>query len=156
MCLIHIFCLFDLFVFTNTPGWQDLDFDHFRSCTRLHNMASLLVELHAVVDRYIKHKELSGDIGSNVLEAAHNVVKTRVFELKNTLRYRSVKPMNILARDFRCINAMLVRRMKPTPICRSLWNVVFSRYMPKEVFDSLDEYIQALNNQNSRSETKCT
>ena len=60
------------------PGWQDLDFDHFRSCTRLHNMASLLVELHAAY------------IGSNVLEAAHNVMKTRMFELKNTLRYRSV------------------------------------------------------------------
>jgi hypothetical protein len=50
-------------------------------------MASLLVELHAVVDRYIKkssNKELSGDIGSNVLEAARNVVKTvetlRVFQ----------------------------------------------------------------------------
>jgi hypothetical protein len=122
-------------------------------------MASLLVELHAVVDRYIRkssNKELSGDIGSNVLEAARNVVKTRMFEPKNALRYRSVKPMNILAREIRRINAMLVRRMKPTPICRSLWNVVFSRYMPKEVFDLLDEYIQALNSQNSRSETKCT
>jgi hypothetical protein len=122
-------------------------------------MASLLVELHAVVDKYIKkssNKELSGDIGSNVLEAARNVVKTRMFEPKNALRYRSVKPMNILAREIRRINAMLVRRMKPTPICRSPWNIVFSRYMPKEVFDLLDEFIQALNSQNSRSETKCT
>ena len=64
--------------------------------------------------------------------------------------------MNILAREMRCINAMLVHRMKPTPICRSPWNIVFSRYMPKEVFDLLDEFIQALNSQNSRSETKCT
>ncbi len=123
------------------------------------NMASLLVELHAVVHKCINkssNKELSGDIGSNVLETARDVVKTRMFEPKNALRYRSVKLMNILAREIRHINTMLVRCMKPTPICRSLWNIVFSRYMPKEVFDLLDEFIQALNCQNSRSETKCT
>ena len=122
-------------------------------------MASLLVRLHEIVEDYVKktdNKELAGKIGSGVLAAARNVVKTYMFDPTNALQYVSVQPMNILTREIMRINSMLVRRMRPTPLYRSPWKVCFTRYMPREVFGLLDECIQLLNSQSSRSVTKCT
>ena len=65
-------------------------------------MASLLVNLHEVVENYVKksaNKELAGKLGSRVLESARDEVKSCMFDSLNALQYVSVKPMKILTRE---------------------------------------------------------
>ena len=122
-------------------------------------MASLLVNLHEVVENYVKksaNKELAGKLGSRVLESARDEVKSCMFDSLNALQYVSVKPMKILTREIIRINSILVRRMKPTPVYRNPWKVSFSRYMPAEVFSLLENCIQSLNSQSSHLLTRCT
>ena len=58
-------------------------------------MALLLVDLHEVVENYVKksaNKELAGKLGSHVLELVQDEVKSCMFNLLNAPQYISVKP----------------------------------------------------------------
>lgn len=122
-------------------------------------MASLIVKVHDTVTDYIKkanNKEIAGKIGSDVLEAVRDIVKKHMYDPPNGLTYRVVHPMKILSREIRRVNVLLIRRMKPSPVARSPWKISFHRYMPREVFDLLDNYIQVLSLASSRKQTSFT
>ena len=122
-------------------------------------MASLLVKLHELIEDYMRKsndKKQAELIGSGVLEAARDVIKTNLFDPLKCLEFVSVKPMRILAREVKRINMILVRRMKPTPAFKCPWKLSLSRYMPQEVFYLLEKFIQGLNCQSSCSKTRFT
>ena len=122
-------------------------------------MASLLVKLHEVIEDYMRksnNKKQAELIGSGVLEAARDVIKTNLFDPLKSLEFASVKPMRILTREVKRINMILVRRMKPTPTFKCPWKLSLSRYMPGEIFCILDKLIQGSNFQSSCSKTRFT
>ncbi len=122
-------------------------------------MASLIVSVHDIVMNYIKKakdKDIAGKIGSEVLDTVKDVVKKHMFEPPHALMYGSVKPIKILSREIIRVNKLVVRRMKPSPVGKSPWKISFSRYMPTEVFDLLDNYIQLSKIPSLRKKTSFT
>lgn len=122
-------------------------------------MASLIVKLHDVVTDYIKDakdKELAGQIARDMLDEVKDIVKKHMFDPENALMFVSAKPMRILSRQIQRINRNLIRRMKPSPSCRSPWKICLYCSVPIEVFDVFDKYIQALSLQISRKQTSLT
>ena len=106
-------------------------------------MASLLVSVHDTVMNYIKKakdKDLAGKIGSE--DTVKDVIRKPMFEPRRAIMYRSVKPSKIVSREIIRINKLVVRRMKPSPLGKMHWKILFSRYMPTDVFDLPHDYTQ--------------
>ena len=110
-------------------------------------MASLIVSINDFVLDYIKkskNKEIAGKIGADIMESVKCIVEKHLFEPENGLRYTSVERMKMLSRELLRLNGIVVRRMKPTPVARSPWKIVVNRYMPVEVSNLLESYINVL------------
>ena len=54
------------------------------------------------------------------------------------------------------VNKLVVRRMKPSPVGKTPWKISLSRYMPTEIFDLFDNYIQLSRVASSRKKTSFT
>ena len=122
-------------------------------------MALLLVDLHEVVENYVKksaNKELAGKLGSHVLESARDEVKSCMFNFLNALQYISVKHMKILIREIIHINSILVCQYETNSCIQNPLKVSFSSYIPTKVFGLLENCIQLLNSQSLHLLTRCT
>ena len=122
-------------------------------------MASLIVSINDFVLEYIKrskNKEIAGKIGADVMESVKCIVKKHMFEPENGLMYVSVEPMKILSREMLRLNGIVVRRMKPNPVARSPWKIAVNRYMPVEVFNLLESYINELKLSSLKKKTAFT
>ena len=125
----------------------------------LNKMASLIMSVHDSVMNYIKKakdKDIAGKIGSEVLDMVKDIVKKHMFDPPNVLTYWSIKPIKILSREMIRVNKLVVRRMKPSPVGKTPWKISLSRYMPTEIFDLFDNYIQLLMVASSRKTTSFT
>ena len=122
-------------------------------------MASLIMSVHDSVMNYIKKakdKDIAGKIGSEVLDMVKDIVKKHMFDPPNALTYWSIKPIKILSREMIRVNKLVVRRMKPSPVGKTPWKISLSRYMPTEIFDLFDNYIQLSMVASSRKKTSFT
>ena len=134
----------------NHAGLRDMRFQSFQVSKRPRymsaayaknfKMASLLVDLHEVVQNYVKksaNKELAGKLGSCVLESARDVVKTCMFNPLNALQYVSVKPMKTLLSQYLYavwnqllyteIHGKFVSQNICLQKCFVCWKIVFNR-----------------------------
>ena len=108
-------------------------------------MASLIMSVHDSVMNYIKKakdKDIAGKIGSEVLDMVKDIVKKHMFDPPNALTYWSIKPIKILSREMIRVNKLVVRQMKPSPVGKTPWKILLSRYIPTEIFYLFDNYIQ--------------
>ena len=103
-------------------------------------MASLIVNLHDVVDNYIKKskdREKAGKIGSEVLLRSKEVAKKYLFEGEDACMFYVSQIYPMVSRELVRWTKIVAKRMKPRSSLSNPWGVKFSRNMPQEVFDLL-------------------
>ena len=99
-------------------------------------IASLIVNLHEIINDYIKNardKKLAGKIASEVLLRSKEVVKKFMFIGEDSCMY--LYPM--VSRELLWWNRIASRRMKAVPSLAHPWQVVIVRNMHQEVFNLL-------------------
>ena len=107
-------------------------------------MASLLVSLHEVVEKYIKKasdKELAGKIGTEVLERSRQVAKKYLFTAEDACKFHVALLFPMLSRELLHFTKILRRRMKASTTLSHPWQIRIVRNLPVEIFELLKETI---------------
>ncbi|CAB3996024.1 Hypothetical predicted protein [Paramuricea clavata] len=107
-------------------------------------MASLLVSLHEVVEKYIKKandKELAGKIGTEVLEHSRQVAKKYLFTAEDACKFHVAELFPMLSRELLHFTKILRRRMKTSTTLSHPWQIRIVRNIPVEIFELLKETI---------------
>ena len=107
-------------------------------------MASLIVNLHEIINDYIKNardKELAGKIASEVLVRSKEVVKKFMFIGEDSCMYHVAHLYPMVSRELLWWNLIARRRMKATTSLAHPWQVIIARNMHEEVFNLLKECV---------------
>ena len=103
-------------------------------------MASLIVNLHEIINDYTKHakdKELAGKIASEVLLRSKEVVKKFIFVGEDSCMYHVANLYPMVSRELLWWNRIASRRMKATTSLAHPWQVCIVRNMHEEIFNLL-------------------
>ena len=100
-------------------------------------MASLIVPLHDLVNKYLrkaKNKDVAGKIASEVLTRCKEVAKKYILQGEDACMYHIALIYPIVSRELVRWNKIITRRMKPTPSLANPWGIQVVRNMPQEIF----------------------
>ena len=121
-------------------------------------MASLIVNLHEIINDYIKNvrdKELAGKIASKVLLRSKEVVRKFMFIGEDSCMYHVANLYPMVSRELLWWNRIASRRMKAVPSLAHPWQVVIVRNMHQEVFNLLKLTVIQGKYGNVAKKTKC-
>ena len=122
-------------------------------------MASLLVNLHEVVESYIKKakdRDIAEKIGSEVLERSRQVIKKYKFTPEDACLFHVAELYPMLSRELHRLLKIIHRRMKTSTVLSHPWSIRVIRNMPKELFELLRQTILTGNYGILARKTRCS
>ena len=123
----------------------------------IFKMAALLVEMHEVVENYIKNdpnRKSATEIGGEVLNLTRAVIKKHTFPGEKAFKFHLAQPSRMLARTVGHWNKGIKRRMKRKSSGSHPWTVKFKWNLNMEVFDCLKVAAFSVGDAKTHKETR--